>query len=524
MNKLLAVISLTAFLCYGVQSFDLSEKQLERQIINSGIAVFIDILEKVKNVTEKIVRENQFKKSRIAVQEHWKDLRQTVKQINDIDREKESLQHLKLSLSAGRTSVTMTREITEKLIRPYINIYDETFKTETMAGIWREVESEYLQGAPPINDKPLNFLSYLLAKTIVKSGIVDALKGGVNIVLEVEKIDLNQLHEEVQLLMNQVGEKAAEISTLERQKEKNDFLVSLRTASGLIVFYWDQILEHTESLSFHKKYIDSRKRWVELTQLKNSNEKYHVLIDPQTKHDILEWTNKTFGKLFEAVALKYYKHGNELFGYDRFNQSNWVFDKIATVYGLPVYEKLTESGFGISELNRLLHRINHAIVIIEGHDRSFYANQTSLEQLIRQIPFYISFYLEDLERKGTDDDILLPVKVIKAMVFHIWDNVLFLFNLGLSGKHEPQQSEREWNHMRKIFINELIKSGEFTEEELEEAPMNFLNATRGILEILNFGDLAEGFSERIDASALAFKEMIHYINMELHKTYPEEQR
>nr|XP_055075596.1 uncharacterized protein LOC129454995 [Misgurnus anguillicaudatus] len=513
MNKLLAVISLTAFLCYGVQSSDLSERELKRQIINSGIAVFIEILEKFKNVTEQIVRENQFKKSRIAVQEHWKDLRQTVKQINDIDREKEGLQHLKLSLSAGRTSVTMTREITEKLIRPYINIYDETFKTETMAGIWREVESEYLQGAPPIYDKPLNLLSYLLAKTIVKSGMVDAVKGGVNIVLEVGKIDLNQLHEEAQLLMNQVGEKAAEISTLERQKEKNDFLVSLRTASGLIVFYWDQILEHTESLSFHKKYIDSRKRWVELTQLKNSSEKYHVLIDPKTKHEILGWTEKAFSKLlFETVVLKHYKHGSELFGYDRFNQSIWAFDKIATVYCLPVYEKLTESGFGISELNRLLNRINYAIIILEGSER--YSKQTFTEEIIRFILLEISYLIQREREKGTDDDILLRIKVIKTIVFRIWDFFLLERNIN----YEPQQSEREWNHMRRIFINELIKSGEFTEEELEEASMNFLNATRGILEMMNFGDLAEGFSERIDASALAFKEMIHYINMELHKT------
>ncbi|XP_073668776.1 uncharacterized protein [Paramisgurnus dabryanus] len=517
MNKLLAVISLTAFLCYGVQSSALSERELKRQIINSGIAVFIDILEKVKNVTEEIVRENQFKKSRIAVQEHWKDLRQTVKQINDIDKEKEGLQHLKLSLSAGRTSVTMTREITEKLIRPYIHIYDETFKSETMAGIWRDVESEYLQGAPPISNKPLNLLSYLLAKTIVKSGMVDAVKGGVNIVLEVGKIDLIQFHEELELLMNQVGEKAADISTLERQKEENDFLVSLRTASGLIVFYWDQILEHTESLSFHKKYLDSRKRWVELTQLKNSSEKYHVLINPKTKHEILEWTDRTFGKLFEAMALKYYKHGNELFGHDRFNQSNWAFDKIATVYGLPVYEKLTESGFGISELNRLLHRINTAIIILEGNER--YSSQTSTETIIHHILLQISFLIKRDKEKGTDDDILLPIKVIKAMVFEVWDFFLRRFKDKFNSNHELQQSEREWNHMRKIFINELIKSGEFTEEELEEAPMNFVNATRGILEkMMNFGDLAEGFSERIDASALAFKRMIHYINMEFHKT------
>jgi len=32
-----------------------------------------------------------------------------------------------------------------------------------------------------------------------------------------------------------------------------------RTASGLIVFYWDEVLKHTESPSFHAKYLDSMK-------------------------------------------------------------------------------------------------------------------------------------------------------------------------------------------------------------------------------------------------------------------------
>lgn len=494
-----------------MQSAGLSGRELKNQIVNSGIAVFIDFLDKVKNATEKIVKDEQFKKSRIVVQEHLKDLRQIAKQISeDAKDDSQRSKQIMLAVSAVGASGTMVRDIADKFFPPFMNIYHENFKMETMTGIWREVESEYLKGAPPINSKPMGFLSYLLAKMVVKSGLVNALKGGVDIALEAGKIDLNQLHEDVQMLMNHVREKNAEISALERQKEANDFLVSLRTASGLIVFYCDQLLEHTESLSFSEKYHDSMRRWGELTQLRNASEKYNVLINPETRDEILNSTDKNFGKFSEAMALKYYTLGNEVFGSDRFNQSNWAALKIATVYGLPLYEKLTESGFGISELNRLLNRVERAILILEGNELS-YSRRTFTEFLIRDFLSMLTHYVEEVKKQETDDETLLPFKVMKRVVLEVWDNFQ-RFRLMHTIDSELQQTEREWNHARTIFINELIKSGEFTEEQLEEAQMNFINDTRGTIEkVLKYADMAERFDERIDASILAIKKIRHYI-------------
>ncbi len=46
----------------GVQSAESND--LKQQILNSGTVVFLDFLEKVKNATEKLVRDDQFRKSR----------------------------------------------------------------------------------------------------------------------------------------------------------------------------------------------------------------------------------------------------------------------------------------------------------------------------------------------------------------------------------------------------------------------------------------------------------------------------
>lgn len=41
--------------------------------------------------------------------------------------------------------------------------------------------------------------------------------------------------------------------------------------------------------------------------------------------------------------------------------------KSTVVISLPVYEKLSEVGFGITEVNRFLHKVNHITLILEGN-------------------------------------------------------------------------------------------------------------------------------------------------------------
>ncbi|XP_026087579.1 uncharacterized protein LOC113062162 [Carassius auratus] len=261
MNKILAILSLTVFLCCcAVQSAELSN---DEKIINSGTVVFLDFLEKVRNTTEKFVRDDQFRKARISVLDYMKKLRELAKSLKTGEsresRDDSSRIPTVFLASTGGTFLVTFKDVFDRFFVPYRKMYREAVKSETIPDIWNEVESYYLPGAPPFYRKPMQFFSHLLAKALVKSQLVNMLEAGVNTVVEIGKIDFNQLHEEVQMVLDQIRKKAFEISVFERQKEKNDFLVSLRTASGLIVFYWDKVLEHTESPSFHAKYMDSRK-------------------------------------------------------------------------------------------------------------------------------------------------------------------------------------------------------------------------------------------------------------------------
>ncbi|XP_051729817.1 uncharacterized protein LOC127501703 isoform X2 [Ctenopharyngodon idella] len=525
MIKVLAVVSLTAFLsCYGVQSAELSYNDLSEQILNSGTVVFLDFLEKVRNATEKIVKDDQFRKTRITVQRLVKNLNNFAKPMKNAESGSQDNSTISLprffSFMADFTVGATIREIFDKFFFPYVNSYRQSFKNETMMEIWKEVESYYLPGAPPIYSKPMEFFSYLLGKAVVGSQLVYMIEAGVETVSDIGIINFNQLHKEVQVVMDQIRQKAFEISILERQKEKNDFLISLRTASGLIVFYWDKVLEHTGSPLFHAIYLDSMKQWAELTELRNTSEKYHVLLDPDTRNYLLNWTQRHFDKFIDALALEYYSRGNEALGLDRFNQSNWAIVKSAVVYSLPVYEKLSEVGFGITEINRFLHRVNHITLILEGNDASPTFRQTFLESSIWGILDLLSPVIEEEKSRSEDNQLLLPLRVIRKVFLDVWGFFLLIDGYRGFDETEHQQSVNELNHLRSVVINELLKSKAFTRKQLEEAPKNFIQAIHQILEKLKqYTDLFDDFDKKIDPTALAFEKSLHRTNVMFHKVW-----
>ncbi|XP_059403203.1 uncharacterized protein LOC132136108 [Carassius carassius] len=535
MKKVLAIISLTACLCCcGVQSARRSNDKLSQRIVNTGTVVFLDIVEKVRNTTEKLLRDNQFKKLRISVQGYMKTLREFAKLLNTTESARESqdnsviLAQRFFTLLTGVTFVTTVREVFNGFFFPYKKIYHETLKNETVVDIWNEVESNYLPGAPPIYSKPMQFFSHLLAKAVVKSQLVNMLEAGVDTVMEIGKINFNQHHDDMQMVVDQIRRKAFEISVLERQKEKNDFLISLRTASGVFVFYWDTVLEHTERSSFHAKYLDSRKRWAELTELRNPSEA-HTFLDVARR--ILKsralpcnsiWPchfSFFFSRVIEiyfgefCASQEYYRLGNATIGLDRFNQSNWAVVKSAVIYSLPVYEKLTKLGFGISEINRFLLRFNKIALILEGNDKP---RRWDTHSTIESIPVFILFSLAFVADKeimnSKDNQLLLPLRVIRRVFLEFWSTIPTARN-----ETESQLIQSKWNHMSNITNNELLKSNAFTRKQLEDAPKNFVQAIHQILEKLKqYTDLVDGFDERIDPALLAFKKLIHDTDESFH--------
>ncbi|XP_051729828.1 uncharacterized protein LOC127501703 isoform X6 [Ctenopharyngodon idella] len=496
MIKVLAFVSLAAFLsCYGVQSAELPYNDLSEQILNSGTVVFLDFLEKVRNATEKIVKDDLFRKTRINVQRFMKSLREFAKPIKNAesgsqDNSAISPQKFFLVMADARATI---REISDKFFFPHMDIYRQSFKNEIMMEIWKGSAIHLTIAASEI--------AYCLCR-VVGSQLLNMIEAGVDTVSDIGKMDFNQLHEEVQVVMDQIRKKAFEISILERQKEKNDFLISLRTASGLIVFYWNKVLEHTESPSFHAKYLDSKKQWERLVRDPLANGENQWLAETFSK-----WWNKRYIRKFIKLALEYYSHGNEALDLDRFNQSNWAIVKSAVVYSLPVYEKLSEVGFGITEINRFLHRVNNITLFLEGKNPSKPNRRTLLEKFIQGYFFHLNFVIEEEKANSKDNEILLPLRVIRSELLNAWTSFLFYINVLIGfDENQHQQSVNEWNHLRSVVINELLKSKAFTQKQLEEAPKNFIQAIHQILEKLKqYTDLFDDFDENNDSTASVFE-------------------
>ncbi|KAA0710148.1 hypothetical protein E1301_Tti016685 [Triplophysa tibetana] len=305
------------------------------------MAVFIDFLDKVKNATEKIIKDERFKNSRIVVQEQLKDLKRIAKQISDEDKD----------------------------------------------GSHREVESEYFKVAPPINSKPMGFLSYLTAEMYcVKSaededheidklfvlGSEAFLKFLDNVKMKAQnaltnnnfKRSGNEMQEmwknlkelmsgviaeerakgnrddfliasHAQVAINQVVEKAMEISALERQTEKNDFAVSLREMIyELWTVFENEILSRTKNLHTTSE-VDNMKN--PLTHLHTIKEMFFDIWD-----QVLSVIN---GSIKEDEVQESLRHWDEV---------KAIFLKVLTDSGEITQENLDEAAEASIEQQRTL--------------------------------------------------------------------------------------------------------------------------------------------------------------------------
>ncbi|XP_056335719.1 uncharacterized protein LOC130246654 [Danio aesculapii] len=510
--KTLAVISLTAFLCCcDVQSAEQSHN-LEQQILNSGTVLFLDFVEKVKYATEKLIQDDQFAKSRITFQGYMKALRVSAKEMSNPESAGESHGNSDIPIQrfvtvAVVTLRQMTRDVFDRFFSPYFEIYSETLKKVTIRGIWKEVDSYYFPGAPPINSKPMEFLGYLMGKAVVKSRIVRIVEAAVG---AIGKADINQFNENMLMALTRFRIKAIEISFLEKQQTNNNFLVSLRTVSGLIVFYWDEFLEYTESHFFMKKCLDSVTKWQELTQLRNPSEQHHVILNLDVWREIRNWIEHGFGDFLHQISSTYFFLGTSTLGSERYERFNRAVLMSPVVYSLPVYEKLSEADFGFTEINRFLNRVDNVIyMLIEDYARD---KQESLTLGISRILIRFDKIIKEEKDHAKPNPERLPLRLIRRtflgswMMYHEIENEIYVDTT-------QTEIESEWNNAKKIIINEMVKSKAFTRKQLEEAPNDFVEALRQLLnQMKQENDLAEGFDELIDPITLSFKRWMYTTN------------
>ncbi|XP_073677511.1 uncharacterized protein [Garra rufa] len=509
MIKSLAVLILAALLFKGIDSVSLTEEDYEMtdKLFTFGAQAFLKYLDNLKDLVDK---GNNIKKTGTAMQDLWISVKKMIEKISAEEGVKGHDKFIVALRIFHRLRELYIEEL-DRLLDPliYDNLrvslgsYKGIFKNETVVDLWKYVESRYLPGAPPIDSDPLGFLAHLLSKMVAQPQVVKVLK----VAAEVGKIDIDQLFDEVQKAVHLVREKAMEMSALERQNEKDEFLITLRTASGVLAFYWDELLEYTESQPFHNKYLAAVRRLNELRVLKDT-ERYHMITSPETGLQAWTWADDRFGDLFDNAALEYDRWGNGIFGDERFNQSSWAIMKMATVYPLPIYEKLSENGLGMPEVNDFFIDTEGTLTELVGEDILSNLKGVLYEMwdIFSNEILHVSINKKNqiIPNVGYEDP-LRHLHKIKATCFDIWDRVLSEINRNINNDG-LEQSARHWGEVKSIFIKELIDSGKLTQEKLDAAQKTFNSVTQMVFD--KYVKIIDGLEERISASTKTLSKLM----------------
>ncbi|XP_067282680.1 uncharacterized protein si:ch211-288g17.4 [Pseudorasbora parva] len=506
MNKLLAISILAILLSKGVESVSQTEEDYEMadKLFTFGAEGFLKFLDNLKSAAEEVVEKNKINKTGTDMQDLWISLREMIERISAEQRVK-GHDHFIVAVHIFNRLGNLYGDGLHRLLSACstacagsfreLHLFKGIIKNETMVDLWKYAEPRYFPGAPPIYSDPVGFFGHLLSKMMARPRVVKILK----VASEVGQIDFNHFFEEAETAIRLVKEKAMEISTLERQTEKDEFLITLRTASGVLAFYWDKLVEYTESQPFHNKYLAAIRKWKELRVLKDTD-KYHMVASPETRLQAWTWADERFGDLFDNSALEYDRWGSGIFGEDRFNQSSWAILKMAIVYPLPIYERLSEIGLGMSEVNDFFIDTDATLTELVGEDilHNLKHLLSDLWNIFSNEILHVSINKKNqITSDGDNEDSLRHLRKIKAKCFDIWDRFLIAINRNAYNElHEV--SKRHWDEVKSIFIKELTDNEELTQQKLDEAQNTFNSVTQMVFE--KYVKKVDGLEERIRAS------------------------
>ncbi|XP_056336379.1 uncharacterized protein si:ch211-288g17.4 [Danio aesculapii] len=472
MNSL-AVFIFAVLLSNGVDCGSLRDEdyQMADKLFTFGAEASLKYLDNLKMAAEFVVKEKQIKKTGNDLQDFWISLKEMIEKVS-AEEKANGHDDFIVTLRVYKTLCTLLFDGLYQMRQAHSGgrhfgdfvFFKGIFKKKTTEELWKYVESHFLPGVPPVYSNAMGFFSHILSKIIARPRVIEIIKVAVNI----GKIDINEHLEGAQMALHEFYIKVLEIISLEKEKENDEFLITLRTVSRLFVYCWDKVLEYTESQEFHNKFSHALGRWNELRALKNT-EKLHKLFDPETGHKVWTWADQQgFSHIYDKTALEYQEWGNEIFGNDRFSQSNRALMKASTIYGNALHERMSQYGLGMSEVNDFLIDIDEALTELLGEH---------IVNNLRRVGFELWNYFNNeilqvsknkKSQLTSDEDPLQQLRKIKETCFDIWDRVLFEINKHVNDDG-LEQSARHWNEVKTVFIKELTDNGQLTQRKLDEA-------------------------------------------------------
>ncbi|XP_036423115.1 uncharacterized protein LOC118805989 [Colossoma macropomum] len=499
MDKLLVILTLTGLLTSGPESFKISEREYENidRMLEFAVQIFLNCLDKVKEATEKLVKEDMLRTNRIAIQDNWNSFRETANRISVEERGKGVQDDLIVAARTVRRLVLHYKDDVKKIIRtvimeqnvqlylPVVNTFRGTIERAKANEIWGNLVSNYLPDAPSIESEPLEFLCYLLSTSTVETYIVNVLKFGVEVISQIKKIDFDEVSERMRTILQAVDDKYNEIERIEREKEKDEFLVLASVTSRVFVFYWESFLNATDTPELREKFEDIERKLRQLNFEEELKEALKPIMDSETVNDVL--------RLHFDFAAEFYLIGLSplitLFvtGPERFARTVRTVGMSAIIHAYTIYEQLSERGL-FSEMKRRYFRAVDIGTALAGNEEVQHFREMYFEKW-KSFREELNTLVNEERRKS---HILLPqVRAVARMLIAKFEELVDKVNANIDDD-TVQQMSTKWNNIKEKCIKNLLTSGVLTQDQLDEAQRIFQE------DIIGFYDKYMEFTKMMD--------------------------
>ncbi|XP_076865580.1 uncharacterized protein LOC143517220 [Brachyhypopomus gauderio] len=502
MKIVLVLLSFAALLSSGVECFKVSAKDYENfdRMLEFGAQVFLSYLDKLREVTERLVRDNQLRTNRIAVQGYWNSFKETASKISVEERGNGVQDDVIVVVRTIRRLVlhykddvrnTVNLLTTEKNVQQYfptVDMFEGVIHREKLNEIWGDMESHYFPDAPSVRNSPWDFLCYLLSTTTIETFLVNVFKTGMEKISQVRSINFEGMKESLQSTWNEIEMKAMEFTDLERSKGNDDeFLLSVTVIARVFIFYREKFLNYTRSPEFMQKVEQSDKvfedkRYVDMADYMSSE------LDQLFASKLIEEVSSLHWAYFEDIYVGIMFVPVNLLGLMMKGKewdSLWALIKIFKIGAAATAEKLIEMDV-VLKLKTLKSRTSKIAYI-------FSEDFEGLRELTLDYwkPFHDEAYRVLNEKKSDSIGSLLPGIRASAQLVTNYSN--HLINT-LGGSIDDDAAERllkNLENMKAVCIAKLLANGMVTQKELDESQRIFTEGFFELLEKLHLKDANE---------------------------------
>ncbi|KAL7826319.1 hypothetical protein AOLI_G00315280 [Acnodon oligacanthus] len=437
--------------------------------------------------------------NRIAIQDNWNSFRETANRISVEERGKGEQDDLTVAARTVRRLVlhykddvkktfhSLATEQNVQLYLPVVNTFKGTIERAKAKEIWGTLVANYLPDAPSIESEPVEFLCYLLSTNTVETFIVKALKFGTDAISQLKRVDFDEMSERVRSTSFEILRKFSEIERTEREKETDEFLLTVTAASRVLVFYWDRALNFTDTPELQKQFESI---WCQV-------ESQYLIVLYDLLTPVMEWeTVKEFWELHFDFAQEFYLIGlgimRNVFYYagpERCSRTVSVVSKSAVLFVYPIFQALSEEGV-LRDIEKLyLKAVNTSTALI-GNEEVQYFRETSYNKSMEFIKEINRLVKEERQKPHF---VLPQVRAIVRMSLNKLGAFADRINADIDD-HTVRSLIINWGNLKAICVKKLLASGTLSQDELDEAERMFVNKMFGLLS--KFEDLTQGMDRK----------------------------